>query len=549
MKTTLELDQQSEVEAGFDREGRGNGNGKADASEKAKGNGKANGNGVGSHIREWSVNGYRTLSELLVPYDIRLHGDWASRRKGRRTMRNVARVAALIAADAVGITAAYFAAAFLRQNVVPELITGLGPVNLDQSLRFLPAIIVVLLLSQASFGLYSPGKRRRDYFGVFKSVFLGTLVLFFGATYYATSRPSHLLFILTGAAAVCSVVSLRWLIDTLVIAYRRRNRLGRRALLVGRPDQIPLVRSHFEDTPEANIRFVKEVTFAEARQPSRLCQAPDRLAELLLRRDIEVVVVAGDPPNGMARKMLDRCLRAGCQVMLVPGVLHQIPNPVDMEDLNGLFALTVKRPRLGMPQLALKRFFDIAVSLAGLILLAPLFVAIAIAIKIDSPGPVFFRQRRVGVGGKVFSIYKFRTMVVDAEEKKNLLEHLNQYADGKFFKIKNDPRVTKLGRFLRRTSLDELPQLINVAQADMSLVGPRPPVPREVAHYLEHHLQRLSVTPGITGLWQIKGRSDIIDFEDVVRLDLEYISTWSLWKDLSILARTLPVVFRTNGAA
>ena len=131
---------------------------------------------------------------------------------------------------------------------------------------------------------------------------------------------------------MCCVVTLRWVGDQAVIAYRRRNRLGQRALLVGRSDQIPLVRSHFEETPETNIRFVKSLTFDEARQPSRLYQAPDRLAELLLRRDIEVVVVAGDPPNGMARKMLDRCLRAGCQVMLVPSVLHQIPNPVETED-------------------------------------------------------------------------------------------------------------------------------------------------------------------------------------------------------------------------
>ena len=149
----------------------------------------------------------------------------------------------------------------------------------------------------------------------------------------------------------------------------------------------------------------------------------------------------------------------------------------------------------------------------------------------------------------MFSIYKFRTMVADAEARKRRLKHLNQYGDGKFFKIRNDPRITRLGHLLRRTSLDELPQLINVLRGEMSLVGPRPPVTEEVAKYSEHHLQRLSVTPGITGLWQINGRSDIVDFEEVVRLDLEYINTWSIWKDLTILVRTLPAVFRTIGAA
>ncbi len=544
MKTALEREQRLDVRI------RLNGNGNDDGHGDGNGSGgNGNGKGVGTHIASWSVNGYRRLSELLAPYDIRLHKDWARRRKGRQALRNVVRVGSLLLVDTLGLIIAYFAAALLRQEVLPELVPGLQPLELVRSLHPLPATVVVLLLTLAAFGLYAPGKRRRDYYQVFKAVLLGTLVLFFGATIYATATPSQLLFVLTGATAVCSVVSLRWVGDHAVMAYRRRYRLGRRALLVGRDDQIPLVRQHFEETPEANIRFVKTMTFDEAGQPSRLCQTPDRLAELLLRRDIEVVVVAGDPPNGMARKMLDRCLRAGCRVMLVPSVLHQIPNPVDTEDLKGLFALEVKRPRLGLPELALKRFFDIVVSLLGLIFLAPLFAAIAIAIKLDSPGPVFFRQRRVGVGGRVFSIYKFRTMVADAEARKDDLGHLNQYGDCKFFKIKNDPRVTAVGRFLRKTSLDELPQLINVAQGEMSLVGPRPPVPEEVANYSEHHLQRLSVTPGITGLWQINGRSDILDFEEVVRLDLEYINTWSLWKDLSILIRTVPVVFRTDGAA
>ena len=522
-----------------------------DQSTRSNGNGTGseNGAGGGTHIGQWGLNRLASLSKFLAPYDIRLHDDWARRRKRRQALRNVLRVGCLLSLDTAGLILAYFAAILLRQQVAPALVSAVRPIELGQSLQPLPATVVVLLLTLGAFGLYAPGKRRRDYFRVFMAVLLGTLVLFFGATLYGAATPSQLLFVLTGATAVCSIVSLRWLGDQFVITYRRRYNLERPALLVGRSDQIPLVRAHFEETPEVNIRFVNSMTFDQARGPSKSCQMPDRLAELLLRKDIEVVVVAGDPPNGMARKMLDRCLQAGCQVMMVPSVLHQIPNPVETEDLNGLFALTVMRPRLALPRLALKRVFDFVVSFVGLILLAPLFAALAIAIKLDSPGPVFFRQRRVGVGGRVFSIYKFRTMVVDAEAKKNGLEHLNQYSDSKFFKIKKDPRITQLGGFLRRTSLDELPQLFNVAQGDMSLVGPRPPVPEEVMNYSEHHLQRLGVTPGITGLWQINGRSDVYDFEEVVRLDLEYINTWSLWKDLSILIKTVPVVFHTNGAA
>jgi exopolysaccharide biosynthesis polyprenyl glycosylphosphotransferase len=464
-------------------------------------------------------------------------------------LRTAARVASLLLLDTGALILGYLAALALRLEILPVLVPGLGPVGLALSMKLLPAALAVQLLSLAAFRAYAPGKGRRDYCRVFLAILLGTLVLFFVETVYATATGSQLLFVLAGLTAFCAVVNLRWLGDRAMIKYRRRRRLGRLALLVGREDQIPRVRAHFDDTQEINIRFVRSLSFSGADEPSRLCAAPDRLTELLLRRNIEVVVVAGDPPNGMAKRLFDRCLRAGCQVMLVPSVLHEIPNPVKVEDMRGLSALAVERPRLGLPNLALKRAFDFFTSLAGLICLAPMFAAIAAAIKLSSQGPVFFRQTRVGVGGRVFSIFKFRTMVADAEARKEELEHLNQYGDRKFFKIKHDPRITNVGHFLRKTSLDELPQLINVLRGDMSLVGPRPPVPEEVVNYSEYHLQRLSVTPGITGLWQINGRSEILDFEEVVRLDLEYINTWSLWKDLTILTRTLPAVFRVTGAA
>ena len=501
-------------------------------------------------LQELRLNGsdHRRVADLLPPYDIRLHDDWARRRRNRQLVRRTLRVGTLLLLDTIGLVGAYLAAVLVRENIVPGLVPGVGPLALDPYVHMLPAALAVQLLSLAAFRAYTPGRGRRDYYRVFLAIFLGTLVLFFGATMYATRLPSRLLFVLAGATAVCSVVSLRWLMDRSLVADRRRNKLGRAALLLGRDDQIPGVRSHFEDTPELNVRFVKTMSFEDADAASQLCAIGNRLSEVLLRRDIEVVVVAGDPPNGLAKRLFDTCVQAGCQVMLVPSVLHEIRNPVRTEHLSGLFALAVMHPRLGLPQLALKRAFDLVLSLAGLIFLAPVFAAIALAVKLDSPGPVFFKQRRVGVGGRLFWMYKFRSMVRDAEDRKTDYDHLNQYGDLKFFKIKDDPRITRVGRFLRKTSLDELPQLINVVRGEMSLVGPRPPVPEEVASYSEHHLQRLTVTPGITGLWQVKGRSEILDFEEVVRLDLEYVTSWSLWKDLGILVRTLPVILDGNGA-
>jgi len=193
-----------------------------------------------------------------------------------------------------------------------------------------------------------------------------------------------------------------------------------------------------------------------------------------------------------------------------------------------------------------KRPFDVAASALGVAVLSPFFLVLSILIKLDSPGPVLFKQLRVGKDGRQFWFYKFRSMVVNAEEMKNKLMHLNEL-EGPVFKISDDPRITKVGRFLRRTSLDELPQLLNVLRGDMSLVGPRPPLPGEVENYESWQKERLSVCPGLTCLWQVSGRNHI-GFTEWVRLDLEYIRRQSFGLDAKILARTLPAVISRKGA-
>jgi len=196
---------------------------------------------------------------------------------------------------------------------------------------------------------------------------------------------------------------------------------------------------------------------------------------------------------------------------------------------------------------AVKRMIDIAGSLAGMALLSPVFLAIAAAVKFTSPGPVFFSQVRVGRYGRHFRFYKFRSMRTDAEALKAKLMDKNESKDGVIFKMKDDPRITKVGKILRRTSLDELPQLWNVFIGDMSLVGPRPPVPSEVAEYTLEDRKRLDVIPGITCLWQIRGRSEI-PFHEQVRLDKEYILAPSVWKDFVILLKTIPAILGGKGA-
>lgn len=197
---------------------------------------------------------------------------------------------------------------------------------------------------------------------------------------------------------------------------------------------------------------------------------------------------------------------------------------------------------------AMKRVIDVLGASLGLLLLAPLFLVLAIAIKLDSPGPALFCQRRVGLDGREFEMYKFRSMYVDAEARKAELLALNEVKDGPIFKMRHDPRITRVGRFIRKTSLDEFPQLFNILLGQMSLVGPRPPLPSEVLAYTSEQRQRLMVLPGATGLWQVSGRSDLGSFHAMVALDLAYMNKWSLWLDLKILMKTIGVVLRMEGA-
>ena len=209
--------------------------------------------------------------------------------------------------------------------------------------------------------------------------------------------------------------------------------------------------------------------------------------------------------------------------------------------------ITMNGTHMSITDEILKRCLDIAGALVGCVLALIAMALIAIPLKLESPGPLLFKQKRVGLNGRIFNIYKIRSMYVDAEARKAELMKHNEM-NGLMFKMENDPRITRVGRFIRKTSLDELPQFFNVLMGDMSLVGTRPPTLDEYEHYKSHHKRRLSMKPGITGLWQVSGRSEIEDFEEVVRLDVQYIDEWSLWLDIKLLLRTVAVVFSRRGA-
>jgi exopolysaccharide biosynthesis polyprenyl glycosylphosphotransferase len=231
---------------------------------------------------------------------------------------------------------------------------------------------------------------------------------------------------------------------------------------------------------------------------------------------------------------------------IVPDIFQMSLTRVDVEDLGGVPLIGVHDVTISRSALMMKRVFDILGAAVGLLLAAPFMALVALAIRLDSPGPILFTQDRVGLGGRTFRIFKFRSMHIGADADREALEDLNE-ADGPLFKIRDDPRLTRVGRFLRRTSMDELPQLFNVLRGDMSLIGPRPPLPCEVEQYQEWHRRRLEAPPGITGLSQVSGRSHLT-FDETVLLDVYYIENWSPWLDLKIMIRTIPKVIGGEGA-
>jgi exopolysaccharide biosynthesis polyprenyl glycosylphosphotransferase len=233
-------------------------------------------------------------------------------------------------------------------------------------------------------------------------------------------------------------------------------------------------------------------------------------------------------------------------VRVVPDVFQQRMGRVDLDTLSGIPLIGTAPVRLSQGAFLVKRVIDLSISILAIPFMLILFAVVALFIKLDSPGPVIFKQRRVGKDGRPFHVLKFRSMVVGAEQMQADLEALNE-ADGPLFKVKRDPRVTRVGKWLRRTSIDELPQLINVIRGEMSIVGPRPGTPEEVAQYEPWQMQRISVLPGITGLWQVSGRSDV-PFEEMVLLDIFYIENWSLDLEIRILLQTIPYVLLGHGA-
>lgn len=461
-----------------------------------------------------------------------------------------------VAADVVLINLAFVAAYYIRYKL--QWFRQVDPVFDNPLSAYWPFALLLTALLMFAFradGLYE-ARRGRSWLDEMYRVGNGvtTAIFILWAITFAT-RPlvySRLMFGYT-AILIAVLLGLARFAQRLVAArLRARGLYLDRALIVGvgevgravmrtivaRPDLGYRVVGFVDDDPEKNSTDIG---------PLKALGGLDRLEALLRTEQVAEVIIT--LPWMAHHKILDlvrNCERLGVRPRVVPDLFQLSLSRVDLDDLGGIPLIGIKEATISRWGRVAKRAMDLAITLASLVPALLAGMMIALAIRIDSPGPILFRQQRIGVDGKRFSIYKFRSMKLGAEVEQAALAERNE-ATGPLFKMRSDPRLTRLGGFLRRSSLDELPQLINVLRGEMSLVGPRPNVPAEVEQYQPWHRQRLEVPPGLTGLWQVSGRSDL-SFDEMCLLDIYYIENWSLRLDLMILLRTVPRVVGGAGA-
>jgi exopolysaccharide biosynthesis polyprenyl glycosylphosphotransferase len=417
-------------------------------------------------------------------------------------------------------------------------------------LRFLLGAPFAVVIVYAAFGLYqahrfTPAEEFRRIILAVSVGLIGMVTL----SFWSMASLSRSWLALSWALGVLFALATRRVWHYRVFKGRSSGRFLFPTLIVGTNVEAMHLETAMQH-PRFGFRSVGLVS-TESSPPTRagvpIVGGIDDLRDLIRGSGAECVFVAASALSSAEIAHVAKAVRLeGVEVRVTATLPEMLASRLSVQPIGGMMALSLKPVRLSGTQSAVKRAFDLVLSSTGLLLLAPILGAVALAVTLTSPGPVFFRQRRVGQRGRPFTMLKFRTMRdgADAEVAELRRKHgLNDL----MFKLRDDPRVTRVGRLLRKFSLDELPQLLNVVRGEMSLVGPRPPLPEEVAEYEDWQFDRLEAPPGITGLWQVSGRSEL-SFDECVRLDLFYIENWSLAYDLYIVAKTVPVLFTGRGA-
>lgn len=460
----------------------------------------------------------------------------------------------LLVADLLGLTLAFLTAQVLSATASW---TAAATATNGELALFAAALPVWVVLAKL-YGLYDNDEERTNHstvdelVGVFHTVTIGAWMFFVAVITTSAAVPNLAELISFWALGVAYVVFARAGARALA---RRRPAYLQNAVIVGAGTVGQLVAHKLLQHPEYGVNLVGFVDgdptpVRDGLEHVAQLGPPDRLAAIVRLFDIERVVIAFSNERHDETLDLIRSLKdLDIQIDIVPRLFEIVGPQVGIHTIEGVPLIGLRPLNLSSSSRLLKRAMDVAVSLAGLLVLSPLFLVVAWRVKHDSPGPVFFRQERIGAGDRPFRIFKFRTMVADAEERKADVVHLNMHVGGdpRMFKIPDDPRVTKVGRFLRRYSLDELPQLLNVLRGEMSLVGPRPLILDEDRCVATWARRRLDLKPGATGLWQVLGASDI-PFEEMTKLDYLYVTNWTLWGDVRLIFRTIPAVLRARQA-
>ena len=456
-------------------------------------------------------------------------------------LRRGGRVLALAVLDVAGMFLAIWTALAIKAAFkAPD---GLH-LTFDQAQEYAPLACLVMLLLFARSGLYRDRGQRPGFATLISALFQVTVVVLLYAVIEGHEFSSYYIFYGSLFFALVYVSAFRWAFERVSGAMLRAAGYRRRAVLVGSGSHIDAVAHALSDSSEVEPFGYVSLT------PRHSDGLRDFGSLDGLERNFDAVdeVLIADPafPQEQAVELVDRCHRHGKRVRVAPSTMEILMDRVEFVPGQSLPLFELKPPVFEGVDFVVKRTFDLVGAALLVVALAPLLALIAAAIKLDSRGPVLFRSTRPGIGGRPFDCFKFRTMREGAEALQDELEQHNE-AGGAIFKIREDPRVTRVGSLLRRWSLDELPQLLNVVRGEMSLVGPRPLPQRDYELLDDWHRKRYLVLPGMTGLWQVSGRSEL-DFDELVRLDFLYLERWSVFLDFTILLKTVPAVIRSHGA-
>ena len=447
-------------------------------------------------------------------------------------------------ADASVFAATFWLAYAIRAN--PNIIAWfkLEPTSPFENFAWLYLVLIPatpLVLESQGFYEHSPiSSRKAMLWPLFKGCVIITVGLML-TVYIFHLVVARAIFILFGCMGFCAVYLKEELIRLLLKSKVAQLQYKRRFIIVGTDREIAKMRQEMKERTDESVEIVAELNLLET--------PVQQIVSMLHHYSVYGVILSAKHTYfEQVEYVIRACELEGVEVWLVADFFATQISRTSFDELLDRPLLVFRTAPEASWQSVIKHVMDLAGAFVLLILLSPLFLLIAIGIKLTSPGPILFKQQRSGQSGAPFTLYKFRTMITNAEQFKRELELMNEMS-GPVFKVTNDPRVTRIGQWLRRYSLDELPQLYNVLRGEMSLVGPRPLPVDEVKRFSDlAHRRRLSVRPGLTCLWQISGRNQIKDFKDWVRLDLEYIDNWTLWLDLKILLRTIPAVLAATGA-